>query len=77
MCVAVEETEYTPYYDMLKILGRKVHLIASNEENRFRPDADAYDVEPAESTERVLLLKSNPCNPTGVVITGTALRTSA
>jgi len=74
VCVAVEETEYTPYYDMLKILGRKVHLIPSNEENQFRPAPDAYDIEPVESTERVLLLKSNPCNPTGVTITGAALK---
>ncbi len=74
VCVAVEETEYTPYYDMLKILGRKVQLITSNEENQFRPRPDAYDVEPVDSTERVLLLKSNPCNPTGVSVTGDALK---
>ncbi len=72
--VAVEETEYTPYYDMLKILGRKVHLIPSNEENQFRPRTADYDVDPVESTKRVLLLKSNPCNPTGVTVTGDALK---
>ncbi len=72
--IAVEETEYTPYYDMLKILGRKVQLIPSNEENQFRPEPNDYVVEPVDSTERVLLLKSNPCNPTGVTVTGDALR---
>jgi aspartate/methionine/tyrosine aminotransferase len=72
--VAVEETEYTPYYDMLQILGRKVQLIPSNEENQFRPQTADYDVDPVESTKRVLLLKSNPCNPTGVTVTGDALK---
>ena len=72
--IAVEETEYTPYYDMLKILRRKVHLIPSNEENQFRPQSADYDVEPVESTKRVLLLKSNPCNPTGVTVTGDELK---
>ena len=74
VCVAVEETEYTPYYDMLKILRRKVRLIASNEENLFRPKLSDYDVDPADSTTKILLLKSNPCNPTGVTVNGDALR---
>jgi aspartate/methionine/tyrosine aminotransferase len=74
VCIAVEETEYTPYYDMLKILGRKVQLLPSNEENRFRPELADYDVDPVDSTSRVLLLKSNPCNPTGVVVTGDDLK---
>jgi aminotransferase len=74
VCIAVEETEYTPYYDMLKLLDRSVHLIPSNPENNFRPSAGDYDVTPAESTDRVLLLKSNPCNPTGVTASGDALR---
>ena len=74
VCIAVEETEYTPYYDMLKILGRKVQLLPSNEENRFRPELTDYDVDPVDSTSRVLLLKSNPCNPTGVAVTGDDLK---
>ncbi len=74
VCVAVEETEYTPYYDMLKILRRKVRLIPSNEENQFRPQLADYDVDPVASTTKVLLLKSNPCNPTGVAVNGDALR---
>lgn len=74
VCVAVEETEYTPYYDMLEILGRKSRLIPSNEENLFRPRLSDYDVDPVESTTKVFLLKSNPCNPTGVTVVGDALR---
>lgn len=74
ICIAVEETEYTPYYDMLKLLNRKVHLIPSNPANSFRPSASDYDVEPVESTARVFLLKSNPCNPTGVTTSGKELR---
>jgi aspartate/methionine/tyrosine aminotransferase len=66
--VAIEETEYTPYYDLLELLGRDYELIASNESNRFRPTlADHPDA------GRTLLIKSNPCNPTGVAITGDAL----
>ena len=74
VCVAVEETEYTPYYDMLQILRRKVRLIPSNEENGFRPQMADYDVDPVDSTTKVLLLKSNPCNPTGVTVSGEALQ---
>lgn len=73
VCVAVEETEYTPYYDMLKILGRTTHIIPSNAENDFRPSAADYDIEAPDGTSRVLLLKSNPCNPTGVTCSGETL----
>lgn len=73
VCIAVEETEYTPYWDMLKLLDRKVHLIPSNAANRFRPGGNDYDVQPLAGTSRVLLLKSNPCNPTGVALSGDAL----
>ena len=45
--VAVEETEYTPYYDILNVLRRSVHIIPSNAENNFRPTTVAYDIEPA------------------------------
>ncbi len=72
--IAVEETEYTPYYDMLKLLKRKVHLIPSNAENRFRPDASDYDIAPPEETSQIFLLKSNPCNPTGVMTGGDSLK---
>jgi len=72
--IAVEETEYTPYYDMLKILHRKVHLIPSNAHNHFRPVMTDYDVSPRGDTSRIMLIKSNPCNPTGVMTGGDALK---
>ena len=71
--IAVEETEYTPYYDMLEILHRKVELIPSSPDNQFRPAPADYDLQPAEGCDRVFLVKSNPCNPTGVVTSGEAL----
>lgn len=71
--VALEETEYTPYYDVLNVLNRKVHLIRSGEGNRFRPKAADYDIAPLEDTSRVMLVKSNPCNPTGVAMGGNDL----
>lgn len=72
--VLLEETEYTPYYDVLKVLGRKVRLIESGENNRFRPTASDYDIEPLEGSSRVMLVKSNPCNPTGVALGGDDLK---
>lgn len=72
ICIAVEETEYTPYYDMLELLHKKVQLIPSNIANRFRPGADDYE-KPCSGSSRVFLLKSNPCNPTGVTVSGDAL----
>jgi len=72
--IAVEETEYTPYYDMLERFDRTYKIIPSNEANRFRPAEGDYDVPPVEGTERVMLLKSNPCNPTGVATQGDALK---
>jgi arginine:pyruvate transaminase len=71
--VALEETEYTPYYDVLNVLDRKVHLIQSGENNRFRPNAADYDIESLRDTSRVMLVKSNPCNPTGVAVGGNDL----
>ncbi len=73
--VAVEETEYTPYYDVFNVLRRNVHIIPSNADNNFRPAPEAYAIEPAAGDNRVMLVKSNPCNPTGVAISGDALST--
>ena len=67
--VAVEETEYTPYYDLLRVLGREHVLIPSHPGNRFRPTLAEHPPE-----EPRLLLKSNPCNPTGVATVGDDLR---
>ena len=71
--IVVEETEYTPYYDMLEVLGKTVDLIPSNAGNEFRPRAADYVTKPPGDSSRVLLLKSNPCNPTGIATTGEAL----
>ena len=73
ICIVVEETEYTPYYDMLELLHKNVELIPSKAANKFRPEAGDYDVQPCGDSSRVFLLKSNPCNPTGVTTTGDAL----
>ena len=67
--VAIEETEYTPYWDLLQVLGRDYSIIPSNLENRFRPTLADHPTE-----GRVLLVKSNPCNPTGVMTGGADLR---
>ncbi len=72
--IAVEATEYTPYHDMLRLLGHKVHLIPSNPENRFRPGASEYADTLAQIEGEVMLVKSNPCNPTGVTTAGEELR---
>jgi len=67
--VCVEETEYTPYYDLLRVLGRDYVLIPSHQENRFRPTLADHPV-----GDRTLLVKSNPCNPTGVATVGGELK---
>lgn len=69
--VLIEETEYTPYFDKLKLLGREHALIPSNPSNDFRPTLQDYKA--AESGGPVLVVKSNPCNPTGVTWSGQAL----
>lgn len=63
--VLVEETEYTPYWDALRLLKRPHKLIPSNAGNRFRPGIEDYD-----KGGPGFVLKSNPCNPTGVTWTG-------
>jgi len=125
--VLVEETEYTPYWDALQLLGREYTIIPSNPENRFRPSLEDYkraskpplpsegegvggegflrmpppgspgsptspdsgtnhprsgeDLSPhppasSPSEERggVFVVKSNPCNPTGVTWRGEELQ---
>ena len=67
--VVIEETEYTPYHDILQVLRRDHVLVPSSAANRFRPKlADHPDL------PRALLVRSNPCNPTGVATTGDELR---
>ncbi|MCC6784945.1 MAG: pyridoxal phosphate-dependent aminotransferase [Planctomycetes bacterium] len=69
VAVAIEETEYTPYHDLLKVLRRPHVLIQSNAQNRFRPTLADHP-----RGDGVFLVKSNPCNPTGVTCQGDALR---
>lgn len=69
--VLIEETEYTPYYDKLKLLQRDYALIPSNPANNFRPTLKDYQA--AQGSGPVLVVKSNPCNPTGVTWSGETL----
>lgn len=69
--VLVEETEYTPYWDALRLLGREHTIVPSNPGNRFRPGIDDYR---SASEGPTFVVKSNPCNPTGVTWTGDRLR---
>jgi aspartate/methionine/tyrosine aminotransferase len=66
--VSIEETEYTPYWDLLEILGRRRELIPSRVENRFRPRLEDH---PRGGNR--FLIRSNPCNPTGVTTRGAEL----
>ena len=72
--VLIEETEYTPYYDKLKLLGREHKLVQSNVENSFRPNLEDYRAARKAAGGPTLLVKSNPCNPTGVTWEGTQLK---
>ena len=67
--ILVEETEYTPYWDALRVLKKTPKLIKSNADNRFRPSIEDY-----KSAGPGFVLKSNPCNPTGVTWTGDQLQ---
>ena len=71
--ILIEETEYTPYYDMLKNLKRAHSLIPSNPTNNFRPQLADYDLTRMKTSDRTLIIKSNPCNPTGVTWSGQKL----
>ena len=73
IAVTIEETEYTPYYDTLRLLDRAPVIVPSCVENRFRPTLDDH-ARALASSERALLVKSNPCNPTGVTWSGDDLK---
>ncbi len=72
--VLIEETEYTPYYDKLKNLERKHQIIPSNVENRFRPTLADYKDARKKAGGKTFVVRSNPCNPTGVTWSGDKLK---
>ncbi len=72
--IVVEETEYPPYYDAIQLLRRKMRIVPSNQENAFRPGVEEYPLEPQSGDRQILLLTSNPCNPTGVAKTESELK---
>ena len=68
--VLVEETEYTPYWDALQLLDKRYEIVPSNPANRFRPTLDDY----RSCAHHSFVVKSNPCNPTGVTWRGEELQ---
>ena len=70
--VRIASTEYTPYWDMLRLLKRDHSLVESSEHNRFSPSV--HDYLRNEENERNLIMLSNPCNPTGVARHGDTLK---
>ena len=71
--ILIEETEYTPYFDLLRLLDRKYHIIPSNEANGFAPTPDDCH-KAAMGIKQPFFIKSNPCNPTGHVLNGEKLK---
>ena len=69
--VRIASTEYTPYFDLLRLLDRPYDTVASGPQNRFAPSVD--ELTRQEPGTRHLLLLSNPCNPTGVTRHGAEL----
>ena len=69
--VRIASTEYTPYYDMLRLFKRDYKLIDSKPENLFTPTIDEYI---GSSNTRKLIMLSNPCNPTGITRSGKELQ---
>ena len=72
--VLIEETEYTPYFDKLALLKRDHRIIPSNPDNNFRPTLGDYVSARKGFQERALIVKSNPCNPTGVTWSNNTLK---
>lgn len=69
--IRVASTEYTPYFDLLRLFGRPFDAVDSGPHNGFAPPVD--ELTRAEPPRRHLLLMSNPCNPTGVTRDGAEL----
>ena len=66
--IQIASTEYTPYYDMLKLTNRKYSVVDSGVHNDFYPSISDYKGD--NNSTRKLILLSNPCNPTGVTRSG-------
>jgi aspartate/methionine/tyrosine aminotransferase len=69
--VRIASTEYTPYFDLLRLLSRPHETVDSGAHNRFAPPIDEFTR--ASERGRHLVLISNPCNPTGVTRDGADL----
>tara|TARA_B100001175_G_scaffold314346_1_gene323512 strand:- start:625 stop:1812 length:1188 start_codon:yes stop_codon:yes gene_type:complete len=70
--VRIASTEYTPYYDMLRLMKHEYELVDSTIENKFNPTIDQYIGN--DPNTRKLILLSNPCNPTGITRQGNELK---
>ena len=70
--VRIASTEYTPYYDMLRLMKHEYELVDSTIENKFNPTIPQYTGN--EPNTRKLILLSKPCNPTGITRQGNELK---
>ncbi len=70
--ILIEETEYTPYYDLLTNLNKNFSVVPSNPDNKFRPTIADYEA--AKAGEHSFIIRSNPCNPTGISWSGDDLK---
>lgn len=66
--IRVASTEYTPYFDLLRLFSRSYDTVDSGPHNKFTPPVEEYT-----RGGRHLVLISNPCNPTGVTRDGADL----
>src|SRR5688572_9630796 len=69
--IRIASTEYTPYFDLLRLFSRPNDTVESGANNRFAPPIE--DFTRAAERGRHLVLISNPCNPTGVTRDGADL----
>jgi aminotransferase len=70
--IRIASTEYTPYYDMLRLLQLKYSLVDSHVNNHFSPSVQDYIN--TNDADRNLVMLSNPCNPTGITRSGNDLK---
>ena len=70
--IRIASTEYTPYWDMLRLLKRDYSLVESGEANCFYPSTQDYLGDGKHAKNLIML--SNPCNPTGITRHGDDLK---